>query len=129
MAGAGDYGLTFPANASTATQPAGSSDRARWVAIGLGALVLALAGVIATFESSESAGAKRERDPRDRRPAGLEPERVHRTDRASRALRAGLAGTRELPENILPTTFWVYVLVIAPLLCGLIGDFTSGAAR
>ena len=40
---------------------------------------------------------------------------------------AGLAGTQELPENILPTTFWVYVWVVVPLLCGLIGDFTSGS--
>ncbi|MGH8861542.1 MAG: hypothetical protein ACRDVG_09970 [Jatrophihabitantaceae bacterium] len=40
---------------------------------------------------------------------------------------AGLAGVQELAENILPTTFWVYVWVIVPLLCGLIGDFTSGS--
>jgi hypothetical protein len=39
---------------------------------------------------------------------------------------AGLAGTQELAENILPTVFWVYVWVILPLLCGLFGDFTSG---
>ncbi len=38
---------------------------------------------------------------------------------------AGIAGTQELPENILPTAFWVYVWVILPLLCGLVGDFTS----
>lgn len=40
---------------------------------------------------------------------------------------AGLAGSQEIPENILPTLFWVYVWVVLPLLCGLIGDFTSGA--
>jgi hypothetical protein len=39
---------------------------------------------------------------------------------------AGLAGTQELPENILPTVFWVYVWVIVPLLCGIFGDITSG---
>jgi hypothetical protein len=39
---------------------------------------------------------------------------------------AGIAGTQELPENILPTAFWVYVWVVIPLLCGALGDFTSG---
>jgi hypothetical protein len=39
---------------------------------------------------------------------------------------AGIAGDQEIPENILPTVFWVYVWVIVPLLCGTIGDFTSG---
>src|SRR5690349_19104779 len=36
---------------------------------------------------------------------------------------AGLAGTQEIPENILPTLFWIYVWVVVPLLCGLLGDF------
>lgn len=40
---------------------------------------------------------------------------------------AGLAGDQEIPENILPTLFWIYVWVVVPLLCGLIGDFTSGS--
>ena len=40
---------------------------------------------------------------------------------------AGIAGTQEVPENILPTVFWVYVWVVLPLLCGIIGDFTSGS--
>ena len=39
---------------------------------------------------------------------------------------AGLAGVQEIPENILPTVFWVYIWVILPLLCGALGDFTSG---
>lgn len=39
---------------------------------------------------------------------------------------AGLAGVQEVPENILPEVFWVYVWVVLPLLVGLIGDFTSG---
>src|SRR3954447_2718357 len=40
---------------------------------------------------------------------------------------AGLAGAQEVAENILPTVFWVYIWVVVPLLCGLIGDFTSGS--
>jgi hypothetical protein len=40
---------------------------------------------------------------------------------------AGLAGTQELAENIVPTAFWVYIWVILPLLVGLLGDFTSGS--
>ena len=40
---------------------------------------------------------------------------------------AGLAGSQEIPENILPTLFWVYLWVVVPMLCGLIGDFTAGS--
>jgi hypothetical protein len=40
---------------------------------------------------------------------------------------AGFAGSQEIPENILPTLFWVYVWVVLPLLCGIVGDFTSGS--
>jgi hypothetical protein len=40
---------------------------------------------------------------------------------------AGLAGAQDVPENILPTLFWVYVWVVLPLLCGIVGDFTSGS--
>ena len=40
---------------------------------------------------------------------------------------AGIAGTQELPENILPTAFWVYIWVVIPLLCAILGDFTSGS--
>jgi hypothetical protein len=40
---------------------------------------------------------------------------------------AGLGGVQEVSENILPTLFWVYVWVVLPLLCGIIGDFTSGS--
>jgi len=40
---------------------------------------------------------------------------------------AGLAGSQTVPENVLPTVFWVYVWVVLPLLCGLFGDITSGA--
>jgi hypothetical protein len=40
---------------------------------------------------------------------------------------AGLAGTQEIPENILPTLFWIYIWVVLPMACGLIGDFTSGS--
>ncbi len=39
---------------------------------------------------------------------------------------AGVAGSQEIPENILPTLFWVYVWVVVPLLCGILGDVTSG---
>ncbi|HZC70835.1 MAG TPA: hypothetical protein VE442_09090 [Jatrophihabitans sp.] len=40
---------------------------------------------------------------------------------------AGIAGSQDVAENILPTLFWVYVWVVLPLLCGLVGDFTSGS--
>lgn len=40
---------------------------------------------------------------------------------------AGLAGSQDVAENILPTLFWVYAWVVLPLLCGIFGDFTSGS--
>jgi hypothetical protein len=37
---------------------------------------------------------------------------------------AGLVGTQEVSENILPTVFWLLLWVVLPLLVGLVGDFT-----
>ena len=33
---------------------------------------------------------------------------------------------QDIPENIVPTVFWVYLWVVVPLLSGLLGDFSSG---
>lgn len=38
---------------------------------------------------------------------------------------AGVIGSQEVPENILPTVFWVVVWVAVPLSCGLLGDWTQ----
>jgi heme/copper-type cytochrome/quinol oxidase subunit 2 len=38
---------------------------------------------------------------------------------------AGVVGSQEVPENILPTVFWVLVWVAVPLSCGLLGDWTQ----
>lgn len=37
---------------------------------------------------------------------------------------AGITGAQDVPENILPTFFWVYVWIAVPLSCGVIGDWT-----
>jgi hypothetical protein len=37
---------------------------------------------------------------------------------------AGITGSQTVPENILPTVFWVYAWVGVPLACGVIGDWT-----
>lgn len=37
---------------------------------------------------------------------------------------AGLAGSQETAENILPTAFWLLAWVGVPLSCGLLGDWT-----
>jgi hypothetical protein len=37
---------------------------------------------------------------------------------------AGIAGTQELAENIVPTGFWVVVWIVVPLSCGILGDWT-----
>ena len=37
---------------------------------------------------------------------------------------AGLTGTQDVSDNILPTWTWVVVWVVVPLTCGLVGDWT-----
>jgi hypothetical protein len=39
----------------------------------------------------------------------------------------GLLGSQEVPENILPTTFWLVVWVAVPLSVGVLGDWTGPA--
>lgn len=36
----------------------------------------------------------------------------------------GLAGEQDVSSNLLPTVFWLLVWIVAPLLCGLLGDWT-----
>jgi hypothetical protein len=36
----------------------------------------------------------------------------------------GFAGSQEVAENILPTTFWLLVWIAVPLTCGLLGNWT-----
>lgn len=38
---------------------------------------------------------------------------------------AGLVGSQEVSQNILPVTFWLVVWVALPLAVGLVGDFTG----
>src|SRR4051812_6698247 len=40
---------------------------------------------------------------------------------------AGLLGSQEVPENILPTTLWVMGWVAVPLSVGVLGDWTGPA--
>jgi hypothetical protein len=37
---------------------------------------------------------------------------------------AGISGSQEIPENILPTAFWIVIWIAIPLTCGLLGDWT-----
>ncbi|MBK5308210.1 MAG: hypothetical protein JJD92_16105 [Frankiaceae bacterium] len=37
---------------------------------------------------------------------------------------AGLAGSQDLEDNIVPTAFWLLVWIAVPLTCGLVGDWT-----
>lgn len=37
---------------------------------------------------------------------------------------AGIAGSQDVAENILPTAFWLVLWIAVPLSCGLIGDWT-----
>jgi hypothetical protein len=36
----------------------------------------------------------------------------------------GVGGSQEVPENIVPTVFWLVTWIAVPLSCGLIGDWT-----
>jgi hypothetical protein len=38
---------------------------------------------------------------------------------------AGALGSQEIPENIVPTTFWLLVWIVVPLTCGILGDWTG----
>jgi hypothetical protein len=38
---------------------------------------------------------------------------------------AGLSGSQEVAENILPVFFWLVVWVLIPLSCGIFGDWTQ----
>jgi hypothetical protein len=40
---------------------------------------------------------------------------------------AGLLGSQEVPENILPTAFWLVAWVAVPLSVGVLGDWTGPA--
>lgn len=37
----------------------------------------------------------------------------------------GLTGSQQIPENILPTSFWLYAWIAVPLTCGIVGDWTQ----
>ena len=37
----------------------------------------------------------------------------------------GITGSQAVPENILPTTFWLVIWIIVPLTCGVLGDWTQ----
>ncbi|HET6875359.1 MAG TPA: hypothetical protein VFH70_11295 [Acidimicrobiales bacterium] len=37
---------------------------------------------------------------------------------------AGLIGSQEIPENILPTAFWLVLWIAVPISCGVLGDWT-----
>lgn len=37
---------------------------------------------------------------------------------------AGLLGTDEVPENIVPTTMWILAWIAVPISCGILGDWT-----
>jgi hypothetical protein len=38
---------------------------------------------------------------------------------------AGVTGVQDVPENILPTWFWLYIWVVVPLSCAVVGDWTQ----
>lgn len=38
---------------------------------------------------------------------------------------AGLTGSQEIAENILPTWFWLITWIVVPLSCGVLGDWTQ----
>jgi hypothetical protein len=38
---------------------------------------------------------------------------------------AGIIGSQEVPENILPTSFWLILWIAVPISCGVLGDWTA----
>jgi hypothetical protein len=37
---------------------------------------------------------------------------------------AGIIGSQEIPENIVPTAFWLILWIAVPISCGVVGDWT-----
>ncbi|HZT64890.1 MAG TPA: hypothetical protein VFA11_03790 [Acidimicrobiales bacterium] len=37
---------------------------------------------------------------------------------------AGVIGSQEIPENIVPTAFWLVIWIAVPISCGVLGDWT-----
>ncbi|HET6810762.1 MAG TPA: hypothetical protein VFH50_07110 [Acidimicrobiales bacterium] len=37
---------------------------------------------------------------------------------------AGIIGSQEIPENIVPTAFWLVIWIAVPISCGVAGDWT-----
>ena len=38
---------------------------------------------------------------------------------------AGIIGSQEIPENIVPTAFWLILWILVPISCGVLGDWTA----
>ena len=38
---------------------------------------------------------------------------------------AGIIGSQEVPENIVPTAFWLILWILVPITCGVLGDWTA----
>ncbi len=38
---------------------------------------------------------------------------------------AGIFGSQEIPENIVPTAFWLVIWIAVPLACGVLGNWTQ----
>ena len=92
-----------------------------------GALVVLLSFALVYRRDAESA------DAADRPADVVVPPRAGRLAATGSVLvlvllvLAGLLGSQEVPENILPTAFWLVAWVATPLAVGILGDFTGPA--
>ena len=42
---------------------------------------------------------------------------------------AGIIGSQEIPENIVPTAFWLVIWIAVPISCGVAGDWTPWSRK
>lgn len=98
--------------------------------IPLSLFVLAGAGVVLMSfflvlrRTVKAAPASTAADQSTIKPLGLASAAISLVALAA-AIVAGFVGSQEVPENILPTLFWVIIWVGAALSCGVLGDWTQ----
>lgn len=88
-----------------------------------GAAVVVLSFVLVLRRGVDDRGRTDEVDRAPRTPVGTIGSRLGLIVLAT-LVAIGLWGSNEVPENIVPTLFWLLAWIVVPLSCGLLGDWT-----
>lgn len=97
-----------------------------WLFVLGGAVVVVLSFLVAERRTVEGSSLPLVKDVAPMRPmgtAGMVGATVSLLLLAFFIL-VGALGSQVIPENILPTSFWLVTWIVVPLTCGLLGDWT-----